>query len=49
MYGIIAMIIQCIGTGVTEWITKEQSGAGAIFLDPRPEGMVVNFIDTDHV
>ena len=46
---IVSKVKQCIGIAATRWIAKEHPSQRQIILDPRPECMIVNLIDPDHV
>ena len=49
VYIIAAIIYHTIRITASKWITHEHSNAWPIVFDPRPKGVVVNFVYSNHV
>lgn len=46
---ISAVVKQCIRITASWWITEKCSSAWNVLIDPRPECVVVNFVNSNHV
>jgi hypothetical protein len=46
---ITAVVEQILGPGVTEWVTEEHAHTRLMALEPRPKGVIVQLIYSNHV
>jgi hypothetical protein len=49
LYIISAITNHAVGITAPKWITHKKSSTRPFVADPRPEGVAVNFVDSNHV